>query len=96
MRHLAVVFFHKLKTESQNVFGLVVIQADGFNMFFDFIQAKSRHFGGSIGYFEKLFGRFVDAFVGTLRGEDNCYQQCKRIVIFQFASRIRVGSLKYV
>ena len=59
-------------------------------IFFEFVDAESKHFLRGVGNGKQGFGRFVDAFVGGLCGQNDRYQQRVGVLVVEFAARIGI------
>ena len=91
MRNFAVVFLYQVLAQGHNAFGFVIKQADGFNIFLEFVYAEVKYFLRCVGNFKQCFSGFVDAFVRRLSGQDNRNQQSIGIFIIQFATWVGVA-----
>ena len=63
---------------------------------FEFVDAESKHFLRGVGNGKQGFGRFVDAFVGGLCGQNDRYQQRVGVLVVEFAARIGIALIEYV
>ncbi len=64
--HLPVIFIDQNFSHGDDVFGFVVIQADGFDVLFKAVDSESQHFLRRVGDFEQFMRGFVDAGIGSL------------------------------
>lgn len=68
-RDLAFMFIDQNLCHGDDVFGLCVVEADGFDVAFKPVQTEAQHFFGGVGDFEQGFCGFVDADICGLGGE---------------------------
>src|SRR5690625_375316 len=89
-RNLAAVVFDQDAAGGDDVFGLVVVQADGVDVALESVFAQVEDGPGGAGHREQLARGLVDADVGCLRGQGHGDQQLERRGVFQLGGRARI------
>src|SRR3989344_3534906 len=93
-RYLAAVFFEKDFAGLQDIGGLGVVEADGFDVALETPQSETLDPPRRARHLEEFRGGLVDAFVRGLGGEDHRHQQFKGRVIFKFRRRAGIGAFQ--
>ena len=79
-----------------NMRGFSAIKSRGPDLLFKRVLIGPRECGDVGVLFKKRPGNLVYFFIGTLRGQDGCNQQFKRVAMVEFSARMRVGAAQQV
>jgi hypothetical protein len=93
-RHLATVVVQQHLGQADDVFRLVAVKANGFDMLDEGGFPQVEHLGGGVGHGKQGFGGLVHTHVGGLRRQGNRDEKGIGVGVVQLAHGHRVQGLK--
>ena len=90
-RYCAGVAFEQQLAGRQDIFRLGAVEPNALDVFFQPCSAKLQDGRGCIGRRVEFARGQVDALVSGLGRQYDCHQQLKRVAVFEFAARFRIG-----